>query len=216
MKNILLAFRTLLIIIGIVSFALFLVEPLQDMFTRSRASKGSVVKFRDDKLYCNLEITDYSIENDTLYILFTTNSVVKCYSTQGDYLHSFRYYGYNNGYAKLHSDGDYVYLEDPGINIYVFKDGECIEYIDHDESAERVEALREYLDGHEEQMTTGKGESFFVKKASMWKRSRSETEAIMYRHPMTVLLYAKHTLLFSIACFSLCAVIEVILKRMTQ
>lgn len=211
MKNVLLHLMTILLIVVRLSVILSLVEAIQSETTKGIAEEGTPIQFMKEKPCFNLEITDYASENDTLYVLFDANHELRCYSPKEGYLHSFRYRGYKGG-AQLYSDESHVYLADRGRYIYVFENGECIEYIDWDKNKQRVEDLEELLWNGKESVELKDGSLVFTQKTSLLIKSPTGTETIIYRHPLTALFYHKTLICIAIASFLLYAILRAIGK----
>ena len=213
MRKMLLILRNATIIIGVVCFLLSFIEPIYSEITMNHAYAGKPQKISKEEPCYFSEITSCAVAGDTLYILMDTTQELICYSLDGVYLHSFTYASYQNGRAELHRKANTLYLEDQEHNFYLFENGEFTQYLHATINAPQIEKIENEFDDRTKQAVAEDGSRFFIKKASLWRESRSGLQEILHRPVWTMLLYRKNLLLLTLACTLVCLLICTVLKK---
>ena len=80
-------------------------------------------------------ITQIVSDDNHIYILYGTYSVVQVYEKNGSYQYSLSVYNHLNGRTEIAVTNNRLYVCDKVNNIYVFEDGTFTEFIGREESA---------------------------------------------------------------------------------
>jgi len=146
-----------LILIGC-SFILDAVALIRPAGLAARAEGSPIVVKRKNDLLCT-GISQIVADEDRIYILFGHYRVVQAYTTEGQYLYSVSVYNHSNGRTRIAAKDGCLYIQDKHENIYVFSDGEFLEYIDNPAS----DAL-----GNKLKFGTSSSE-YTLKRSSVWR-----------------------------------------------
>ena len=149
-----------------------ILNPLNDL---PDASQGKPERFKNDTAMLRAGIEQVVADAEHIYVLYNSAyGVVEVYDLSGNYLYSLRLYKHLNGAFHMAVKDDTQYIQDCRNNIYVFRDGEFIEYLENDE-ASSVEAVIPY--SQFEANTAG----YVIKKGSVWYQDGESMKCIVSR-----------------------------------
>ena len=86
-------------------------------------------------------ISQVMSDENNIYILFGTYSVVQVYSHEGEYKYTISVYNHVNGRTEIAVLDNHLYIRDKAYNIYVFHNGNFVEFIPQAESENSVAML---------------------------------------------------------------------------
>ena len=98
-------------------------------------SEGSpLCVVRDNDFLCT-GISQIVTDENYIYVLFGTYSVVQAYTHEGEYCYSVSVYNYPNGRTMIAAYQNELYICDKKSNIYIFEDGKFKQFVDRKDSA---------------------------------------------------------------------------------
>ena len=193
--------KKVVIIILIIVVALSLIfRPNDDTKGLPDAIWGKPVQFEDKSVMPNSGIEQVVSDGQRVYVLYTSrNGVVQVYDYSGIYLYSLRLYAHMNGAFKMAVKDTVLYIEDYHADIYVFKDGEFIDFL-RDDAADAIKEKIPYSTF--EKNTKG----YEIRSGSVW-RVDGETQTCIVNRPVKTGIYQnnmdKLILIFGFAAFAL-------------
>lgn len=117
----------------------------------------TVVKRKNDLLCTG--ISQIVADEDRIYVLFGTYSVVQAYTAEGEYLYSVSVYNHSNGGTQIAAKDGCLYIRDKRHNLYILSDGKLIEYLEDREA-----------DSAGKNLKFGASDSgYTMKKGSVWR-----------------------------------------------
>lgn len=96
---------------------------------------GFPVVSRDHDNYRCTDITQMIADEAYLYVMSGHKSILQVYTLEGTYVCTISVYNHNNGRAEIALKDDILLIKDKRHNLYLFSDGEFLEYIDQDDPA---------------------------------------------------------------------------------
>ena len=190
----------LIILIFYVAFGM-LFNPNDDTKGMPDAIWGQPVKFEDDSAMTNSGIEQVVADAQRVYVLYTSSKgVVQVYDYDGNYLHSIRLYTHLNGAFEMAVNDNVLYIEDYHADIYVFEDGEFVEFLKDD----TADAIREAIPYSKFQNNT---EGYEIRKGSVWHVD-GQTHTCIVNRPARTAIYQnnfdKLIMVVVVAVFALC------------
>lgn len=164
-------------------FPFLLVTILVGMFIRTQndaqgipeAIWGTPVRFENNTPMPYSGIEQVVADSEHLYILYSSNrGVIQVYNLDGVYLYSWRLYKHTNGAFHMAVQNDVLYIRDYKTDIYVFSNGEFIEFL-HGEAASTVKKSIPF--SQFEENTTG----YVVKNGSVWYITNGISRCVVSR-----------------------------------
>ena len=168
------------LIIGVAYGLLF--RPTDDTKGLPDAIWGKPVQFTEASVMPYSSIEQVVSDGQHVYILYTSRKgVVQVFDSDGSYLHSFRLFAHQNGAFMMAVVDSVLYIRDYNADIYVFKDGEFVEFLTND----AADAVRTSIQ-HDafEKNTAG----YEVKQGSVWYVD-GETQKCIVNRPAATGMY---------------------------
>ncbi len=176
---------------------------------KREVAEGELYGFTDSREYwCKLN--DICIKDGYLYVLFGDQGVLKIYDSDGTYLKSFAFYNTKGG-TSLHTDGQYVYLEDHLLNFYVFSSGEWINTIKYSNYGAYLE-MGDTFNSAEDQRRENDNQ-YYVRYASIYRKREGTTPVQIIKRPL-FFAYFQNTTPFLVIGYGMCLLL--VLKRVSD
>jgi len=175
--------KKVVVIILIIDIAFLLIfRPNDDTKGLPDAIWGKPVQFEDESVMPNSGIEQVVSDGQRVYVLYTSrNGVVQVYDYSGIYLYSMRLYAHSNGAFEMAVKDNVLYIKDYHADIYVFKDGEFIEFLSDD----AADAIREEIPYSTFQKNT---RGYEIRSGSVW-RIDGETQTCIVNRPARTGIY---------------------------
>ncbi len=135
---------------------------------QKRTQLGKPYLFEKNQEYFGA-ITDYTICDNILYVLFDAKAVLKCYDLSGNYLCSYCFLAHQNGCAELQRTGKELYLKDRQNNYYQLSNGEVIRFLHWNQNADEIKLLQKSFVSDAQKRTDMQENTYKLKGASIWK-----------------------------------------------
>ena len=189
------SFLSILIILAFVCcICLFWLKISKNPFRKGTPENGKPFYDETVHLYWG-EVSDYLICGDKLILLYDEKNAVQFYTLNGDPLFSFEFSFRNNGQSHLHTNGNYLIVEDRSHNYYLFsEDGAFKQYITDEK---RKESLQKTFLSTAEERTSNDGSIYELKGASIYKTSPEETVKIVSRPFFMAIFQGPRTILLA-------------------
>lgn len=161
---------------------------------------GTPVQFKDNSVMANSNIEQVVSDGKYVYVLYTSRTgVVQIYDYDGEYLYSMRLYAHSNGAFKMAIADDTLYIEDYHADIYVFKNGDFLQFLRND----AADAIRHQISYSAFEKNT---EGYEIINGSVW-RIKGESRTCIVNRPAQVGVYQnnidKLITVFLLAAFAL-------------
>lgn len=168
------------LIIGVAYGLLF--RPTDDTKGLPDAIWGKPVQFTEASVMPYSRIEQVVSDGQHVYILYTSRKgVVQVFDSDGSYLHSFRLFAHQNGAFMMAVVGSILYIRDYNADIYVFKDGEFVEFLTND----AADAVRTSIQHDAFKKNTA---GYEIKKGSVWYVD-GETQKCIVNRPAATGMY---------------------------
>lgn len=102
--------------------------------------ENPVIIVRDDE-FLFAGITQIAADEENIYVLFGSYSVVQVYSPDGNYKYSVAVYNHNNGRTRIAAKNGSLYICDKQDNLYQIQNGEFINFWPRENSREERNTL---------------------------------------------------------------------------
>ena len=122
----------MLALIGLLSFLELTGAICPPELRAPREGVPTVVTRQDDLLITG--ISQIASDEDRIYVLYGTYSVVQAYNQAGAYLYSVSVYNHANGLTRVAAQDGNLYIRDKQGNVYIFSGTELIEYLEKPEA----------------------------------------------------------------------------------
>ncbi len=186
----------LLCIVLVLPWSLFISLNMVPMQFWGKADYGEPYRFAANQEYW-APITNYAVTRDHIYVLFDGKSILKCYTKDGTYLHSFYFKQGNNGSAHLRFANNRLFLTDRENNLYELNGAEIVSYYAFEDRAVWEQEIEiSYADWG----IKGFGENiddYSLRFGSLWKTEDDSDEVCLIQRPLWAIL-ANDVLLFSL------------------
>lgn len=143
-------------------------------------------------------ISQIVTDNNNIYILYGTYSVVQVYGKDGSYQYSLSVFNHTNGRTEIAVSNNRLYICDKISNVYVFENGTFMDFLDRSESAN----LRKKLP------FGASNTAYDVRSGSVWYTPDHKEAYCLIQRPTWLNLY-QHDL--NLRIFFLIIMIQVIL-----
>lgn len=141
------------------------------------------VLVRDNDFLCT-GISQIVSDENNIYILYGTYSVVQVYGHDGEYQYSVSVYNHVNGRTEIAAQDNCLYICDKLNNVYVFSEGELKTYIDRNTSS----SVRGQIDfGRTDQ-------NYTVHNSSVWYTPEGERLHCVVHRPFWLSVYQNNLL----------------------
>ena len=167
-------------------FGLILLSFRQPAWLSRHLSQGELFAFTEDREYW-ADVTDFCVENDTLYVLFDDKSILKVYDAAGNYLRSYAFY-FTNGESALYIKDQTVYLQDKNRNFFAFADGEFREAIPYTDY-ESFLMMKEGALSDEEKRTDRDGGVYTLDGASLYRTEADGGRTLIVARPFPLVYF---------------------------
>lgn len=131
----------LCIVLLAASFALDIIGEIRPIELAVR-SEGSPILIKRENDFLSTGISQIVSDGNQLYVLFGTYGVVQVYSAEGAYQYSISVYRHMNGMIEIAEKDGCLYIRDKLDNIYVFSNGEFLEYIEWVDSTDITKSMQ--------------------------------------------------------------------------
>jgi len=144
---------------------------------------GFPVVSNDYPEYHCTDITQIITDENYLYVASGHKSIVQVFTLDGTYVRTISVYNYNNGRMELALKDDVLYIRDKHHNLYLFSDGELLEYLDR--SAPAQISLTVPFGAYDS--------SYFVRNGSVWKHMEERGSVCIVEVPPVFGFYQNAT-----------------------
>ncbi len=139
-------------------------------------------EFQEDADYFG-PIRDFAVLDGYLYVLYPGQNMLKCYTTQGEYLRSYHFTEeFKSSCHLLVCDGK-AYLRDKGQDLYELREGRIVNYLNWITWEERIEELWDDSCTQRTKEREQDGTRYEQRLLSIWKLSPSGEEVCVLRRP---------------------------------
>lgn len=139
---------------------------------------GTSVRFVEELDIDTINIDQIANDDTHLYLLDSDEGVLRVFDLDGNYLYTLAFYDYPNGAFMFAVKDRYLYVRDPHSHVYVFLEGEFIQFIERDDA----NSILENVDF--EKSST----DYVIKFASVWKVCETGDICVIKR-PLYSVLY---------------------------
>lgn len=161
---------------------MWIFQPNNDTKGLPDAIWGNPIKFEDDSVMPHSAIEQVVSDGQRVYVLYTsTKGVVQVYDHTGAYLYSWRLYAHQNGAFGMAVHEDTLYIQDYHADIYVFRDGEFVEFLTNS-AADTIANTIPYVEFE------SNTEGYKIKSGSIW-RIDGETQICLINRPAQTGIY---------------------------
>ena len=176
---------TLIIMIHLIGI-FFVVELIGNICPASLMSnapgKPLIITRKNDLLFTG--ISQIVSDENRIYVLFGTYSVVQVYTHEGEYLFTISVYNHVNGRTELATYDNQLYIRDKVGNVYVFNDNRFVGYVPREE-AEEYSARLPY----------GTSDTAYnVRRGSICKTEECGTSVVVIQRPFILSIYQNNAL----------------------
>lgn len=163
----------LMIVLVIVLNVVF--KPQDDTKDFPDAVWGTPITFVNNTIMPHSDIEQIVADDARVYVLYgSENGVVQVFDLEGTYLYSWRLYTHLNGGFHMAVKGDSLYIQDYHADIYVFRNGEFVEFLS-DEKTDTIMAAIPFSKFEENT------EGYVVKNGSVWYVSGDVNRCVIER-----------------------------------
>jgi len=134
---------------------------------------GFPVVSNDYPEYHCTDITQIITDENYLYVASGHKSIVQVFTLDGTYVRTISVYNYNNGRMELALKDNILLIRDKHHNLYLFSDGELLEYLDR--SAPAQISLTVPFGAYDS--------SYFVRNGSVWKHMEERGSVCIVEAP---------------------------------
>lgn len=134
---------------------------------------GFPVVSNDYPEYHCTDITQIITDENYLYVASGHKSIVQVFTLDGTYVRTISVYNYNNGRMELALKDNILLIRDKRHNLYLFSDGELLEYLDR--SAPAQISLTVPFGAYDS--------SYFVRNGSVWKHMEERGSVCIVEAP---------------------------------
>ena len=120
---------------------------------------GVPTEFIEDLNINTINIDQIANDDAHLYLLDSDEGALRVFDLDGNYLYTLAFYDYPNGAFMFAVKDRYLYVRDPQSHVYIFGEGEFIQFIERDDA----NSILENVDF--EKSST----DYVIKFASVWK-----------------------------------------------
>ncbi|MBE6921236.1 MAG: hypothetical protein E7468_06730 [Ruminococcaceae bacterium] len=139
---------------------------------------GTPVRFVEELDIDTINIDQIANDDTHLYLLDSDEGVLRVFDLDGNYLYTLAFYDYPNGAFMFAVKDRYLYVRDPHSHVYVFLEGEFIQFIGRDDANNILESI-----DFEKSST-----DYVIKFASVWKVCETGDVCVIKR-PLYSVLY---------------------------
>lgn len=126
-------------------------------------------EFEDRKPYAFDQIIE---AGEYLYVLpVNNNGFIQVYDLMGNYRHSLFFLEESKGVFTMAAEGDTFYVENQSGDVFVFRNGEFLEYVQRKQAKERFE--------HIEFVWQGSTPGYVIRGTDLWRVSADGEELVM-------------------------------------
>ena len=151
---------------------------MQNQHNKPTLIYGTPVQFVEDLDIDTINIDQIANDDTHLYLLDSDEGVLRVFDLDGNYLYTLAFYDYPNGAFMFAVKDRYLYVRDPHSHVYVFLEGEFIQFIERDDANNILESI-----DFEKSST-----DYVIKFASVWKVCETGDICVIKR-PLSSVLY---------------------------
>lgn len=141
-----------------------------------------IVARKNDLLFT--KVSQIVSDDNRIYVLFGTYSVVQVYTHEGEYLYTISVYNHLNGRTEIAAHNNYLYIRDKIGNVYVFSSDCFVERIDRTEQANLPTML-----------SFGISDSAYsVRLGSIWESETIDSAKCVIQRPIILSIYQNNTI----------------------
>ncbi len=166
---------------------------------REKATVSEPYFLVDDSMQVGA-ISDFAVCGDYLYVLLSKD-IMKCYSLDGVYKHSYMFHMGEKGKAHLYVKDNTLFLESRKHYFYRFKDGKFVDMFSPD--ASEYYPLVEELSDNSNKHQSNSGEYFELRGASIWRGDTVSQIEIVHRSLWLVIFQEKTQMYIHFACLAI-------------
>lgn len=204
--------RKVFLILGILCLICYMVVFQAPHSLKGKGSEGNPYKFTKNRWYSE-RITGFSVRDNYIYLLFDKKGVVKCYQTDGTYMHSYYFNLPNNGRMGFLSTNDSLYVEDRWGNIYGMENAEITEFLHWERDAEAIREIREKSNDIEKTNYDADGAEY-TRKGRCIVRIANGQEKTIIKIPFWSYIFSPILLWFTLViCIALYALTKMVARK---
>lgn len=163
---------------------------------REKATVSEPYFLVDDSMQVGA-ISDFAICGDYLYILLSKD-IMKCYSLDGVYKHSYMFHMGEKGKAHLYVKDNTLFLESRKHYFYRFKDGKFVDMFSLD--ASEYYPLTEELSNDSNKYQSNSGGYFELRGTSIWRVDSASQIEIVHRPSWLVIFQGNIQMYIHFVC----------------
>ncbi len=184
---------------------LFLICGMTPLHLLGKGETGTPYRFISDEEYW-APITNYAVVENHIYVLFGGKNVLKCYSEDGTYLHSFYFTHGDKGDPHLRYSEGKLYLVDNLSNLYELMNGEIGLFYPNEDRAIWGQKIHVSYSFSNQKAFGEDIDDYSLKWASIWKNEDGGEKSCIIQRPVWAIL-ANPLLLWCLSIFSILTLI---------
>lgn len=175
---------------------------------KGKGTEESPYRFSQDRGYCE-SLTDFAVHDNCIYLLFSGKGVVKCYKTDGTYLHSYYFTQITNGAMSFLCTDTSLYIESRQGNYYGMTNGVVTSFLHWDEDSDAIREIKENSEDASQLKSDQYGAQYFKKGFSIVRSSDGQEEKII-GIPWWTFFFSP---LLLWCAFIICFVLQLLIRR---
>lgn len=219
-RTVLMRFRIIASILSVVFIACYMITFQEPVTLRGKGTKENPYMFSQNTWYSE-RVSELAVDGDYIYLLFPNKGVVKCYRTDGTYLHSYYFTQRSNGRMSLFRTDDALYISNRDDDFFRVSDGNVVEFLDRETpQAEAIHSLVFHsgnADKTFQYITDSDGAKYTLEGMSIIRNAGASGEKTVIRIPLWTFFFSSAFLWgMGMLCFVAAWLLGMKIKKMDK